>query len=97
MSPARGLRTSLETEQFGVEVGKIVSKEPYISGRHRSKNGGMLGRTEHFTEDDRPFAEIRKSVHDALRIFSLHRWAFFIPFSLVTCSAFIGSLYLPVV
>lgn len=72
-----------------------MSKEPYISGHHRSKSGGMLGRGDSVAEDDRPFAEIRKLVHDALRILSLHRWAFFIPFSIVACSAFIGSLYLP--
>lgn len=52
-------------------------------------------RPEHPPEDDRPLAEIRKSIHDALRIVSLHRWAFFIPFSLIASVAFLGSLYLP--
>lgn len=46
-------------------------------------------------EDDRPFAEIRQTLHDALRMLSLHRWAFFIPFCVVTCAAFILSLYYP--
>ena len=72
-----------------------MTKEPYISDRHSTKGGDMLGRGENVAEDDRSFAEIRMLIHDALRILSLHRWAFFIPFSLVTCSAFIGSLYLP--
>ena len=50
---------------------------------------------ENTSEDDRPFAEIRKNLQDALRMLSLHRWAFFVPFSTVTCAAFILSLYYP--
>lgn len=46
-------------------------------------------------EDDRPFAEMRKNINDVLRMISLHRWVFFIPFCLVSCSAFIASLYYP--
>jgi len=46
-------------------------------------------------EDDRPFAEIRKSVHDVLRMLVLHRWAFFVPLCVVSCAAFILSLYYP--
>lgn len=45
--------------------------------------------------DERPFAEIRRVVFDGLRLFSLHRWMFFVPFCLVSCGAFIGSFYLP--
>lgn len=34
-------------------------------------------------------------MHDALRLVSLHRWAFFVPFCLATSTAFIVSLYYP--
>lgn len=56
---------------------------------------GALGRAEHAFDDDRPFAEVRKTLHDALRLLSQHRWMFFVPFCLVTCGAFISSLYYP--
>jgi uncharacterized protein involved in exopolysaccharide biosynthesis len=46
-------------------------------------------------DEDRPFAEIRRTIHDVLRLLSLHRWAFFVPFSVVTCAVFILSLYYP--
>ncbi len=72
-----------------------MTKQAYSSGRSRTKGAGSLGRTEQPVEDDRPFAEIRRTLHDALRMLSLHRWAFFIPFSVVTCAAFIVSLYYP--
>ncbi len=55
----------------------------------------MLGRAESGGEDDRPFAEIRRTLHDALRLLSLHRWVFFVPFCIVSCAAFVGSLYYP--
>ncbi len=54
-----------------------------------------LGRAQNAPDDDRPFAEIRRSLHDALRLLSLHRWMFFIPFCLMTCGAFVASLYYP--
>jgi len=44
---------------------------------------------------ERPFAEIRKNLEGVLAIVSLHRWAFFVPFCLVTSGAFILSLYYP--
>lgn len=56
---------------------------------------GALGRAENAFDDDRPFAEVRKTLHDALRLLSQHRWMFFVPFCLVTCAAFIASLYVP--
>lgn len=73
-----------------------MAKQTYTQGRQRSKGIGSVGRGEHATEGgDRPFAEIRKTIHDVLRLLSLHRWAFFIPFCIVTCTAFIMSLYFP--
>ena len=52
-------------------------------------------RSEPHTSDDRPFADIRRTTHDVIRLLSLRRWAFFIPFTFVTCSAFVVSLYYP--
>lgn len=75
---------------------EAVSRPTHSSGRSRSSKGGAsLGRTDHMAEDDRPFAEIRQTLHDALRMLSLHRWAFFAPFCIVTCAAFVLSLYYP--
>ncbi len=47
------------------------------------------------SDEQRPFAEIRKNLNDVLRILSVHRWAFFVPFCLVTSAAFMMSLYYP--
>lgn len=58
-------------------------------------NTSSIGRNDTTQEDDRPFAEMRKNINDVLRMISLHRWVFFIPFCLVSCSAFIASLYYP--
>ncbi|MBI4719018.1 MAG: hypothetical protein HY763_14525 [Planctomycetes bacterium] len=57
---------------------------------------GPLARADaNGADDGRPFAEIRKNLQDALRIVSLHRWAFFVPCCLVSSGAFILSLYYP--
>lgn len=56
---------------------------------------GGIGRPENASEDDRPFAEARRTIHDALRIVGQHRWIFFIPFCVVSCAAFVLSLYYP--
>ena len=53
------------------------------------------GRADQVTEDERPFAEIRRNLHDVLRMVALHRWAFFVPFCTVTSAAFLLSLYYP--
>lgn len=66
----------------------------YPSGRHATTLGAA-NRANQSTEDERPFAEIRKNLQDVLRMLSLHRWAFFIPLCIVTSSAFILSLYYP--
>ena len=58
-------------------------------------NTSSIGRNETVQDDDRPFAEMRKNINDVLRMITLHRWVFFIPFCLVSCSAFIASLYYP--
>ena len=57
--------------------------------------GGSYGHTEPMGDEDRPFADIRRTIHDVLRLLSLHRWAFFVPFSVVACAVFILSLYYP--
>ena len=41
----------------------------------------MPPRPESTIGDDRPFAEIRKNLQDGLRMLSLHRWAFIVPFT----------------
>jgi len=46
-------------------------------------------------DEFRPFADIRRSVHNVLCIVSLHRWAFFVPACLVASAAFVLSLYYP--
>ena len=56
---------------------------------------GGINRPDQSMDDERPFAEIRKNLQDALRMLSLHRWVFFIPMCIVTSSAFILSLYYP--
>jgi capsular polysaccharide biosynthesis protein len=38
---------------------------------------------------------MRRTLQDALRLLSLHRWIFFVPFCFVSCAAFVGSLYYP--
>lgn len=65
------------------------------TGQYSRKGPGILGRAETGGADDRPFAEIRRALNDGLRLLALHRWAFFVPFCLVTCGAFIASLYYP--
>lgn len=72
-----------------------VTRQPDPQDRSRAKSNPGVARPDSFSEDDRPLAEIRKNIHDALRMVSLHRWAFFVPFSVVTCTAFILSLSYP--
>ncbi len=72
-----------------------MTKQPYTSGRSRDRSNSSLGRAEHVAEDERPFSEIRKSLLDVLRMLALHRWAFFVPMSLVASVVFILSLYYP--
>ncbi len=72
-----------------------MTEQTYTSGRSRPKGGGTLGRSENATDEDRSFAEVRQSLQSALRMLSLHRWAFFLPFCLVSCTAFVMSLFYP--
>ncbi len=75
-----------------------MSKNSKNSDRSSQGKGypqGSIGRAENAYDDDRPFAEIRRTLHDALRLLSQHRWMFFVPFCLVTCGAFVASLYFP--
>lgn len=60
--------------------------------------GNILGgtvRAEVAVDDVRPFAELRKTVNDVQRILSVHRWAFLVPFCMVSSAAFLLSLYYP--
>ena len=68
---------------------------PTSASQKNVYNTSSIGRNETVQEDDRPFAEMRKNINDVLRMISLHRWVFFIPFCLVSCSAFVASLYYP--
>lgn len=72
-----------------------MTKQAYTKGGSRPDDVGALDRVEQASDEDRPFADVRKTVHDALRLFLLHRWAFFVPFSVVSCIAFILSLHYP--
>jgi uncharacterized protein involved in exopolysaccharide biosynthesis len=72
-----------------------VTKSTSKTGSYSRKGPGILGRAESGGDEDRPFAEMRRALNDALRLLALHRWVFFIPFCLVCCGAFIGSLYYP--
>ena len=52
-------------------------------------------RGAHQGDEERSFAEVRRTLHDVLRILSLHPRAFFIPFCVVASAAFVSSLYSP--
>lgn len=65
------------------------------SGQDREFASGNINRNEIVQSDERPFAEMRKNINDLMRIAALHRWVFFIPFCLVTCTSFVASLYYP--
>ncbi len=65
------------------------------TGQYPRKGPGVLGRAETGSDDDRPFSEIRRALQDGFRLLALHRWMFFVPFCLVSCGAFIASLYVP--
>lgn len=75
----------------------MKKEERYYTKSNAMRPGlpGAGGRSEQESEDERPFAEIRRTIYDALRLLSVHRWSFFVPFCLVCCGAFVGSLYLP--
>ena len=72
-----------------------MTKQGNTPSRTRPKAPSALPRPENSADDERPFADIRRTTHDVLRLLSLRRWAFFVPFSLVACSAFVLSLYYP--
>jgi len=72
-----------------------VTKASQFTGTTRPAGNTPPVRPESTIGDDRPFAEIRKNLQDGLRMLSLHRWAFIVPFSMVTSGAFILSLYYP--
>ena len=47
-------------------------------------------------ESQRPsFSDLRRSVAEVLRVISVRRWVFFVPFCVVTTGAFVLSLYVP--
>ncbi|MEK6676426.1 MAG: hypothetical protein AABZ47_12330 [Planctomycetota bacterium] len=65
------------------------------SEQNRSQSSAPANRLDQGLDEGRPFAEIRRSVLSVLGILLLHRWAFFIPFCLISSAAFIVSLYYP--
>lgn len=66
-----------------------------MPSRARPRAPASPARSDQAGHDDRPFADIRRTTHDVIRLLSLRRWAFFIPFTLVSCAAFVVSLYYP--
>ena len=67
----------------------------YGHGYGRGQMSPVVGRSEASTDDERPLAEIRKMINDVLRILTLHRWAFFVPFCLIASTVYILSLSYP--
>ncbi|RJP31674.1 MAG: hypothetical protein C4547_15285 [Phycisphaerales bacterium] len=45
--------------------------------------------------EERPFHELRVTLHAALGILSVRRWFFFVPFCIAASAVFVGSLRLP--
>jgi uncharacterized protein involved in exopolysaccharide biosynthesis len=72
-----------------------VSKHVSAANTGRPHSTTPTNRPETQMEDDRPFAEIRRTVNVVLRILSQNRWAFFVPFCLVASTVFVLSLYYP--
>ncbi len=75
--------------------GKLVTKHAYPKGGSRPEEVELLDSAEQLSDEERPFAEVRKTIHDGLRLLFVHRWAFFAPFCVVSCVAFISSLHYP--
>ncbi|MBI3833600.1 MAG: hypothetical protein HY287_04630 [Planctomycetes bacterium] len=69
------------------------NSNPTIPKKQRSQSAPHRNEPSH--NDDRPFAEIRRNLYDVLRLLTLHRWMFFVPFCIVSCAAFIVSFYYP--
>lgn len=74
-------------------IGDGVTTENRKEGKPRQSS--KLVRQEQGLDEGRPFAEIRRGLHSVLGIVSLHRWAFFVPFCIVSSIAFIISLSHP--
>ncbi len=72
-----------------------MTNQTYAKDESRPDVVKAPDRVEQVSDEDRPFADVRKTIHDALRLFLQHRWAFFVPFSVVSCVAFILSLQYP--
>lgn len=72
-----------------------MTKHGNTPSRTRPRASASPARSDPAGYDDRPFADIRRTTHDVIRLLSLRRWAFFIPFTFVTCAAFVVSLYYP--
>jgi len=70
-----------------------LTTHPTPSRKSRSQSAPH--RNEQNQGDDRPFADIRRNLYDVLRLLTLHRWLFFVPFCVVSCAAFIVSFYYP--
>lgn len=72
-----------------------MARSTHPSSHARSPGRAASIEPDHPTDDDRSFAELRKTINNAIGILLLHRWAFFVPFCVAGSGVFIASLYYP--
>lgn len=72
-----------------------MAKPATVTSPSNGASSTALSRMDRTPGDERPFAEVRKTLQDVLRMVSIHRWVFFVPFCIVASGAFILSLYYP--
>ncbi len=70
-----------------------MTRHGHKSSHSQTHAGGTPSHGVQKTDDDRPFAEIRKILHEGLGILTLHRWAFLVPCCLAASTVFVLSLY----
>ena len=61
-----------------------------MAGQAEAERGGQVSSADHAHVSD-----LRETVMEALRILSLRRWVFLVPFCLATTAAFVASQFLP--
>lgn len=79
---------------IGKTDGLILSRAPHTPYTHRPTTRIPIDR-ESIGDDERPFADLRRAINNALRVLLLHRWAFFVPFCAISSAVFVASLYYP--
>jgi len=72
-----------------------VTKQDQLTPANRAQSQPAGTRPDTPAEDERPLAEVRRTVQDLVRMVSLHRWAFLVPCCVVASGAFVLSLYYP--